>query len=374
MKVLVPFGTRPEIVKLSPVIDALRERGFEIRSVATGQHDDPGMTDAFFEELSLEPDQRWRLGAGDAARVPGMLGLALHEVDSWRPDLVLVLGDTYTVPLFCLAARRRQVPVAHLEAGLRSFNETSMEEVNRKVAGATASLHFAPTDLAGRFLRDEGVAPERIRVVGNPIIDILRRVDVRPCPLDQRSGVVVTAHRATNVDDPNRLVALVTLIVGAAQEIGPVTFPVHPRTMNRLVENDLLRQLQVPGVSLLPPMPYKNMLDVLARAKVVLTDSGGLQEEASWLGVPVVVLRRSTPRWEGVAAGTSVLVGLDADLALEAAANFSLPGEQARVAAAPCPYGDGHTSEHVADVLDDPSSAFLLQLREPDFVGKEVPQ
>jgi UDP-N-acetylglucosamine 2-epimerase (non-hydrolysing) len=242
-----------------------------------------------------------------------------------------------------------------------------MEEVNRKVAAATVSLHLAPTELAARFLRDEAVAPDRIRVVGNPVIDVLRRLGVRPRPLAERAGVVVTAHRATNVDDPVRLGRLVELVQRAAVELDAVTFPVHPRTRARLEESGGLAALERAGVTLLDPVPYNDMLALLARARVVLTDSGGLQEEASWLGVPVVVLRRSTPRWEGVTARTAVLAGLDVDLALDAAARFCTPDEQRRVAAAPCPYGDGHTAERVAAVLADPGTAPLLAIEEPDF-------
>ncbi|MBV8980079.1 MAG: UDP-N-acetylglucosamine 2-epimerase (non-hydrolyzing) [Acidimicrobiia bacterium] len=376
MKVLVPFGTRPEIVKLSPVVDALRRRdALKVRTVATGQHADPEMTDAFFDGLGLEPDERWSLGSSTdtAHRIATMMAFADAEIADSRPDLVLLLGDTYTVPLFCLAARRHRVPVAHLEAGLRSFNETSMEEANRKVAGATASLHLAPTDLAARFLMREGAAPERVRVVGNPIVDVLRGAGVRPTPVENRRGIVVTAHRATNVDSPDRLGQLVELISRIAREVAPVTFPVHPRTWERLREASAVTRLEVAGVNLLPPQPYARMLELLANARVVVTDSGGLQEEASWLRVPVVVLRRSTPRWEGVAARTSVLVGLDVDLAVETTAQLSSASEQRRVGAVPCPYGDGYTSETVADLLADPSTAPLLQLSEPDFVGKEVP-
>ncbi|MBV9410901.1 MAG: UDP-N-acetylglucosamine 2-epimerase (non-hydrolyzing) [Acidimicrobiia bacterium] len=376
MNVLVPFGTRPEIVKLSPVVDTLRRRAITVRTVATGQHTDPEMTDAFFEGLGLEPDARWTLDSherGDGDRLAAMTALAHAELATQRPDLVLLLGDTHTVPLFCLAARRHHIPVAHLEAGLRSFNETSMEEVNRKVAAVTASLHLAPTDLAARLLLREGVSPERVRVVGNPIVDVLRRSGMKPRPVNERSGVVVTAHRATNVDNPARLEQLVELIVRTAHEVGPVTFPVHPRTWERLREASAVTRLDVAGVNLLPPQPYARMLDLLDGARVVVTDSGGLQEEASWLGVPVVVLRRSTPRWEGVAAGTSVLVGLDVDLAVESAERLCTDEEQRRIAAVSCPYGDGHTSDAVADLLLDPATAPLLELTEPDFVGKEPP-
>ena len=372
MRVLVPIGTRPEIVKLAPVVAALRAVGMSVRVVATGQHYDAALTDAFYDALGLRPDERWDLEGDEADRVAGILAALMRELAAHPTDLVLVLGDTYTVPMACLAARRHRIPVAHVEAGLRSFNETSMEEVNRRIAAATASLHFAPTELAGRFLREEGVAPERIRVVGNPVVDVLRQRGITPRPLAERAGVVLTAHRSTNVDDPARLGELVELAERLAAD-GSVTFPLHPRTRRRLEDADALRRLERAGVALSDPVPYEQMLDLVAGARVVVTDSGGLQEEAAWLGVPVVVLRHSTPRWEGVAAGTSVLTGLDADRAHDAVRELSTPQAQRHAATAPCPYGDGDAGERIAAVLVDPATEPLLRIEEPDFVGKPVP-
>jgi UDP-N-acetylglucosamine 2-epimerase (non-hydrolysing) len=373
MRVLVPFGTRPEIVKLAPVVSALRRAGHTVTTVATGQHDDPAMTEVFYTGLGVRPDVVWRLAGDEGDRVGSMLGAAYRALAVDRPEVVVLLGDTHTVPLFCLAARRHGVPVAHLEAGLRSFNPTSLEEVNRRVAAATASLHLAPTERAARFLLDEGVEPERVRVVGNPVIDSLLRRDRRRRPVRDRAGVIVTAHRATNVDDPDRLARLVRIVLGLAGDVGPVTFPVHPRTQRRLADAGLLGDLDHPRVRLLAPVGYDEMLDLVAGARLVVSDSGGLQEEASWFGVPVVVLRRSTPRWEGVELGSAVLAGLDVDRALEAAAWLTTRAEQQRVAALPCPYGDGHTGERVAELLADPGTAPLLRIEEPDFVGKAAP-
>jgi len=367
MKVLIPLGTRPEIIKLAPVVRVLRAAGFAVRTVATGQHFDPALTDTFFEDLGVAPDDRWVVQGEEADRVGRILSLAFRELAERRPDLVLTLGDTYTVPLFCLAARRHRVPVAHLEAGLRSGNQTSIEETNRKVAAAAASLHLAPTDLAARFLRTEGVAEERIAVVGNPIVDVLRQLGIPRRPPAERDGIVLTAHRPTNVDDPDRLERLIELAVRLAAEIAPVTFPVHPRTARRLEACQAEGRLEAGGVRLLPPLPYPEMLARIAGARLIVTDSGGLQEEASWFGVPVVVLRSSTPRWEGVEAGTSVLAGLDPDRAVEAGKQLTTPEEQRRVAAAPCPYGDGHTAERVAALLDDPAVLRLLTLEEPSL-------
>jgi UDP-N-acetylglucosamine 2-epimerase (non-hydrolysing) len=368
VKILVPVGTRPEIVKLAPVVDALRRADHAVAVVATGQHHDEEMAGGVFADLGLVPDERWDLVGDEAARVGALLTGAFRAVGDHAPDAVMVLGDTYTVPVFALAARRHGVPVIHLEAGLRSFNPTSMEEVDRRVAAATAALHLAPTVLAARFLADEGVAEDRVRIVGNPVLDVLRARGVERRPPEVRDGVVVTAHRATNVDDPERLLRIVAIVRRLADEVGPVVFPVHPRTRARLDGLGVDDDLDHPGVHLLPPAPFRDMVDLVAGARVVVTDSGGLQEEAAWCGVPVVVLRRSTPRWEGVLDRTSVLVGLDVDRAVRAAGAFVTDAAQARVAAVPCPYGDGHTSERVVRLLADPAVVDRMTLVEPDLV------
>jgi len=372
-RILVPFGTRPEIVKLAPVIEALHGAGHDVHSVATGQHDDPMLSEAFFADLTVDPDVRHVLPEGESARIGVLVAHAYEDVPRVEPDVVVVLGDTNTVPAYALAARRFGVPVAHLEAGLRSFNPRSLEEVNRRVGGVTASLQLAPTELAARFLRDEGIPPERIRVVGNPITDVLLRLAPPPRPPDDRHGVVVTAHRATNVDDPARLARLVELLRGLATDVGSVRFPVHPRTRARLEETGALATLErTPGLQLEPPLRYADMLDAVAGARVVVTDSGGLQEEASWFGVPVVVLRTTTPRWEGVLAGTARLTGLDVDAARTAVRELGEATAQEHAAGLPCPYGDGHVAARVVDALADAERRGLLGITEP-ALGAALP-
>jgi UDP-N-acetylglucosamine 2-epimerase (non-hydrolysing) len=368
MRILVPFGTRPEVVKVASVVTALRAAGHVVRAVSTGQQHDPRLADDFFTDLDVEPDARWSLPTDEADRVGALLTGAYRELADHPADVVMVLGDTHTVPLFALAARRAGVPVVHLEAGLRSFNERSLEEVHRRAVAAMASMHFAPTSLCRTMLESEGVDPRRISVVGNPITDALARLGPARRPPSARAGVVVTAHRATNVDDPQRLGAVVQCVTDLADQVGPVSFPVHPRTDSRLRAAGLRDGLAThPGVTLTEPLRYGDMLDLVAGAAVVVTDSGGLQEEASWLGVPVVVLRRSTPRWEGVTLGTTALVGLDSALAVAAAQEYASPAEQARIAAVPCPYGDGHVGERIARELATPQVQEMLRLTEPDF-------
>ena len=372
MRILVPLGTRPEIVKLAPVVHLLRRAGFDVRVVATGQHDDPALAGVFFERFSLEPNETWDPPRDEDERVAHIMRNAMRELHERPPDCVLLVGDTYTVPLFCLAARRYCVPVVHVEAGLRSFNDTSLEETHRKIAGQTASLHLAPTETAARFLEKEGVDRGRIHVVGNPIIDTLRLSGVRRRPPSQRSGVVVTAHRAGNVDRIDRLRCLVDIIIELADEFGPVTFPVHPRTRARLTESTEWSRLQNGAVRLFPPLPFDGMVELVATSRVVVSDSGGLQEEAAWLGVPSVVLRPSTPRWEGVAAGISRLTDLDAPRAVEAVRCFASDDEQSRVAATRCPYGDGHTSQRIVELLSSPDTYELLELSAESFVDRPI--
>jgi UDP-N-acetylglucosamine 2-epimerase (non-hydrolysing) len=373
MRLLVPFGTRPEVVKLAPVVTALRAAGDEVCVVATGQHHDPALTDVFYDELGVAPDVVLRADGEAVTRLGSILVGAMQAVRRRAPDVVLVLGDTQTVPAYCLAARNLGVPAVHLEAGLRSFNPSSVEELNRRVATATCVLHLAPTALARRFLLAEGVAAERIAVVGNPVLDALRAIGAQRRPPSERSGVLLTAHRPGTVDDPAQLDQLVAVVTQLAADVGPVTFPVHPRTRDALHRAGAWGRLAVPGVRLTGPVPYTEMIDLVARSAVVVTDSGGLQEEASWLGVPVVVLRRTTPRWEGVHAGTAVLTGLDPARVAKAALELTTPDAQRRIAAAECPYGDGRTGERVVEVLHAPGTPALLALGEPDFVDRAPP-
>ncbi len=374
--VLVPFGTRPEVIKLAPVVHALRAVGHRVTTVDTGQHADAAMGSGVQAALGLIPDVRMSLPDG-AGRQGALLATAARIIAEHPADVVLALGDTHTVPAYALAARTAGVPFAHLEAGLRSFNLRSVEEVNRRVAAATAQLHFAPTRRAAAFLRAEGVEQRRIFVVGNPVVDALVGRGVHPVRAGCRRGVLVTAHRASNVDDPVRLARLID-VVGRLDAIGPVTFPVHPRTLDRLHEHGLYERLAaLPGVTLTDPLPYDGLLTALAAARVVVTDSGGLQEEAAYFGVPTVVLRRSTPRWEGVESGAAVLTGITSDdeaaRAVAAAVRLASADELTRVAGLPCPYGDGTTGFRVASVLADPATQALLTLDEPDFTDGSRP-
>ncbi|MGY1813022.1 non-hydrolyzing UDP-N-acetylglucosamine 2-epimerase [Blastococcus sp. SYSU D00820] len=376
--VLVPFGTRPEVVKLAPVVTALTAAGHRVDVVDTGQHTDPALSTELQRTLGLAPTHRFALPTDDpATRLGALYADAARAVAAHRPDVVLALGDTNTVPAYALAARGAGIPFAHLEAGLRSMNPRSVEEVNRRVAAAVAALHLAPTRRAAAFLAAEGVPAGRVFVVGNPVVDTLVARGVRPVPVADRAGVLVTAHRPTNVDDPVRLKRLVGIVRSLADQVGPVTFPVHPRTAGRLAATGLDAELEHPAITLTGPVGYDALLTALASARLTVTDSGGIQEEAAFLGVPAVVLRGSTPRWEGVEAGTTTLATLAddsaADAVLAAAARHTSTEGQALAASAPCPYGDGTTGPQVAAILADPATDALLAIDEPDYTGGRLP-
>ncbi|MFF4737846.1 non-hydrolyzing UDP-N-acetylglucosamine 2-epimerase [Streptomyces sp. NPDC001262] len=375
-RILVPLGTRPEIVKLAPVVAALNPR-HDVQVVFTGQHVSAGLGDAILAEFGMEPAERWDVrtaaaGSG-AARLGTLMANAARSLERWRPDAVLVLGDTHTVPAFCLAGVDARVPVVHLEAGLRSYNPLSREEANRRVAAALAALHLAPTGRAAEVLRAEGVPGDRIEVVGNPGLDPLRALGVRAVPAGERQGVLVTAHRPSTVDSPERLAEVVRIVAALVQGAGPVVFPVHPRTADRLRAFGLTDRLAATGAELLGPLPYAELLERMRHSRAVVTDSGGLQEEAAWLRVPTVVMRGSTPRWEGIEDGLARLSPVRRDAVCRAVAEVTAPGPVRRLLDSDCPYGDGRTAGRVAVILGRESTWRRIRLREPDFTDGRVP-
>jgi UDP-N-acetylglucosamine 2-epimerase (non-hydrolysing) len=324
--------------------------------VATGQHADPKMAGEVFTGLGYQPDITWELPTSSvSARVGAILASAIDGLAASRPDAVLVLGDTDTAPLVALAARRQGTGVIHVEASLRSFNGHSAEEVNRRVMAATATLNLAPTPLAAQFLRAEGVPAERVHVVGNPVIDVLAASGVPRCPVAERDGVLFTTHRATNVDHPERLRLLVSLLAELGTRYGPVIFPVHPRTERRLAEAGLLDEVKdLAGVQAGPPLAFHELLGCLARSRLVVTDSGGLQEEAAFYGLPAIIMRETTPRWEGIQAGIAALCGVDPARVLAWAARFLQARQLETIARVPCPYGSGDAGPRIAELLRQP--------------------
>ncbi len=362
MKVLSVVGTRPEAVKMAPVIRKLRETpGVECVVCVTAQHRE--MLDQVFALFDIQPEidlNLMRPGqslAGISAAIFTHLDPVLREA---QPDWVLAQGDTTTVMATALLAYYHRIRFGHVEAGLRTGDKWQPfpEEINRRMAGVIADLHFAPTAQARRNLLRENVPPEAIRVTGNPVIDALHWAARQPfewavSPLrglpEGRRLILVTAHRRENFGQPLENICAALRQLAARGDVHLV-YPVH---LNPRVQEPVYRLLgDAPNISLLPPLEYLPLVHLLKRSALVLTDSGGLQEEAPGLGVPVLVLREVTERPEGVQAGTVKLVGTDtARIVAEASRLLDDPQAHAAMAQAVNPYGDGRAAERIVAAL-----------------------
>jgi UDP-N-acetylglucosamine 2-epimerase (non-hydrolysing) len=368
MKVLVVLGTRPEAVKLAPVIQEMQARsqrdGLQTVVCSTAQHRE--MLDQVLRIFDIHPHYDMDVMAKNqtptqvaAAVLRGMEEILGRE----KPDWVVVQGDTTTVAATAWAAFYARARVAHVEAGLRTFDKWQPfpEEINRRLAAVTTDLHFAPTQTARRNLLTEGIPDRDILVTGNPVIDAIRQVAALPLTdtssplpdrlLDGRRVVLVTAHRRENLGAPLEDVCAALLELARRYGNGvQIVYPVH---LNPRVQETAYRLLSgVPNVTLTEPLDYLSLVRVLRRAFLVLTDSGGLQEEAPSLGVPVLVLRNVTERPEAVEAGTVRLVGTDRDRILrEASRLFDDAAAYAAMARAVNPYGDGWASQRIVAAL-----------------------
>ena len=353
MRVVHVLGTRPNVVKMAPVIAALRERdGFESAIVHTGQHYDRAMSEIFFEELGVpESDHLLGVGSGTHAEQTARVLERLEPVlAAERPELVLVPGDVNSTLAAALCAARLGIPVGHVESGLRSFDRSMPEEVNRVVADHLSELLFLHSDEAVDNLRAESVAEERIRFVGNTMIDTLVALEDRFRARESAAGLglgagsylLVTLHRPALVDTPLLADAIAALGEVAAEM--PVVFPVHPRTRK------MMGAVERPGLHLVDPVGYLEFLSLEADAGAVLTDSGGIQEETTYLGVPCFTLRDNTERPVTVRAGTNALLGLDPARITEIPRALA-----ARPAQTPQPPQgwDGRAASRIAGVLAD---------------------
>jgi UDP-N-acetylglucosamine 2-epimerase (non-hydrolysing)/UDP-GlcNAc3NAcA epimerase len=343
LRVLTVIGNRPQFVKAAAVSTRLREVASEVM-VHTGQHYDDDMSRVFFDELGLpRPEHRLELGGGsNTAQTAGMLHAVGDLLRAEAPDAVLVYGDTNSTLAGALAAAQARIPVAHVEAGMRSFDRAMPEELNRVLTDHASDLLLCSSEAPARQLRDEHVQG-RIEVVGDVMVDVAQMVTVGDP--DRPAGatgeyVAVTAHRAGTVDDPARLARLVDLLLAVP---GDVVFPLHPRTRARLTEHGLLDRLAA-GVQLLSPLGYVEFTALVRGAQAVLTDSGGVQKEAYLAGVRCVTLRDTTEWTETVEAGWNTLVDLDPEAALAALAR---PAPEER----PPLYGDGRAGERVVAAL-----------------------
>jgi UDP-N-acetylglucosamine 2-epimerase (non-hydrolysing) len=366
-RIVVTFGTRPEAIKMFPVVFALRETGlFDVKVVVTAQHRE--LLDSVMALAGLRPDLDLDLMLPDqsldglACRILTRFGAAL---DSLRPDRVLVHGDTLTTMMASLACYFRRIPVGHVEAGLRSGDIYSPwpEEVNRKVTGVIGDLHFAPTDTAAAALRAENVAENSIHVTGNTVIDALLfargKIAADPslapaiAPLRERFAdkriIAVTAHRRENFGAGMAQIAQGLQRLAARGDVA-IIYPLHPNPNVAGVMRPALAGHD--NIALINPLDYLDFVAMMEACEVVLTDSGGIQEEAPSIGKPVLVMRDTTERPEGVAAGTARLVGADADeIVRQTCRLLDNPDAYRQMALAHNPYGDGTASRRIADVL-----------------------
>src|SRR3954469_12684618 len=350
MRIVTVIGNRPQFVKAAAVSRLLRERHEEL-IIHTGQHYDDELSRIFFDELGVPAPAR-QLGVHDGSltsQTARMLGALEPELDDLRPDMVLVYGDTNSTLAGALAAAQRHVPVAHVEAGMRSFDRRMPEELNRVLTDHASDLLLCSTSVAVANLEREGVAGE-VQLVGDAMAD----VTLAFAPVaEQRSNalveagvelgkyLLVTAHRAGNVDDPERLLRLVELLEALP---GPVVFPLHPRTRARLRAAGLFDR--VGRLQITPPLGYLDFLTLARNARAVLTDSGGVQKEAYLLGTPCVTMRDTTEWVETLETGWNVLVDLDAEAALEALERPPPAGERPEL------YGGGRAGERIRAALD----------------------
>ncbi len=348
MHILHVVGARPNFMKAAPVMHALRERGAEQTLVHTGQHYDANMSDVFFTQLAMPlPDVNLDVGSGSHAGQTADIMTRFEPVLLTRkPDIVLVYGDVNSTVAAALVSAKLSVAVGHVEAGLRSFDRSMPEEINRLVTDQLADLLFTPSEDGDTNLKREGIASEKIHRVGNVMIDSLIRF--LPAAKQARNGLperyaLVTLHRPANVDEGEKLKSILASLLEVRDRM-EVIFPVHPRTRQRIADFGLdASRLHLTG-----PLPYIEFLALEMHAAVVITDSGGIQEETTYLRVPCLTLRSNTERPVTVTLGTNVLVGSDSGkLKAELLKVLEGKGKSGSVP----PLWDGHAGERIADIL-----------------------
>jgi len=328
MNIAIVLGTRPEIIKMAPVIWACEKAGLSASIYHTGQHYSHELDGLFLDQFQL-PKPRFNISIGSGTHAEqtakALVGLESAFVES-SPDAVLVQGDTNTAMAGALAASKLNIPVGHVEAGLRSYDRKMPEEINRVLADHLSDMLFAPTEDAAAILRSEGISADSITVTGNTVVDAMNWASepsitageklLDELKLTQRNYVLMTAHRPENVDSAENFTKLLEGAVAVGKLLGmPVIFPAHLRSKKRIEEFDL----KTDGVTLIPPVDYWTMIGLERFARLILTDSGGLQEEACVLQVPCVTLRSSTERPETIEVGANILGGIEPAAVVEAA-------------------------------------------------------
>ncbi len=351
--IAIVLGTRPEIIKMSPIIRECEAKNLDYFILHSGQHYSYEMDRAFFEDLELpEPKYNLDVGSGTQAGQTAKIMTGIEKILAQeKPDIVLVQGDTNTVMAGALAAAKLHIRVGHVEAGLRSFDRTMPEEINRVVADHISDYLFAPTETARRYLLNEGIEENKICVTGNTIVDAVfqnreiaeKRANILDTlGLEPKGYFLVTAHRQENVDNPAKLRNIIAGLEAVHREYSlPVIFPMHPRT-RKMVEQF---GVSLDGISVMNPVGFLEFLQLESNARLVLTDSGGVQEETCILGVPCVTLRENTERPETIDVGANMLVGTDSERIRE--------GVRAMLATSTGwtnPYGDGTAGSMITTI------------------------
>jgi UDP-N-acetylglucosamine 2-epimerase (non-hydrolysing) len=364
---MLVVGARPNFIKIAPVMRALRAADvFDLMLVHTGQHYDAAMNDVFFAELALpDPDVHLGVGSGShAAQTAAVMQAIEPVIERAAPDLVVVVGDVNSTLAAALVAAKKGIPVAHIEAGLRSFDRAMPEEINRVLTDQIAELLFTTEQEAKRNLAREGIAAAKVLFVGNVMIDSLLHALPRAVPPERLFArhaagrflrgpeggfAAATLHRPANVDDPDVLRALLATFGAIAARL-PLVLPLHPRTARAIEQHGLAPLLDRPHLLTVPPQPYLVMLGLLKGARLVLTDSGGIQEETTVLGVPCLTLRDNTERPITVTQGTNRVVGTEPAAILAAVEEIlATGGRRGRMP----PLWDGRAAERIARHLAD---------------------
>ena len=348
MHILHVIGARPNFMKAAPVLRAIKETGGQQTLIHTGQHYDVNMSDVFFRELRIpEPNVNLAVGSGSHAQQTSEIMARFEAVVLERkPDIVIVYGDVNSTVAAALVCAKLSIPVGHVEAGLRSFDRSMPEEINRLVTDQLSEILFTPSADGDENLRREGVAQDKIHLVGNVMIDTL--IQFLPIAQAMKNGLprqyaLITLHRPANVDDPQMLGKILRSLLALSKDVS-VIFPVHPRTRQAIRKFGL----QTDGIQMMDPVPYLEFLAMQCRATVVITDSGGIQEETTYLGIPCLTVRPNTERPVTVEIGTNILVGND----MEKLRNETLNILHGRGKASRLPpLWDGHASERIASIL-----------------------
>lgn len=383
MKIAVVLGTRPEIIKMAPIIDEIVNRDIELCLIHTGQHYDKEMSDNFFRDLEIPaPDYNINVGSGSHGKQTGLMMKGIEEVlMDEKPDIVLVQGDTNAVLAGAIVASKLHIAVGHVEAGLRSFDMTMPEEVNRRVCDVTSSMYFIPTEESAINLLAEGYSRKNLIITGNTVVDAcFRHLEIAKkrgfeeesladLDIDNMDNILtLTMHRAENVDDKTR----VTNIISALKELSDmnIIFPIHPRTKKTLQNFGLFDELNsLDHIHIIKPIGYLDFLQLTSKSTLILTDSGGLQEEAITLDVPALTLRYNTERPETVTAGGNILVGSDKDVILENANKILNDEEFAqKMKNAVNPYGQGDAAEKTVDAIQEFYNNGLLNIEAPEDI------